>query len=282
MSKTPVQHIDKVTLTRRTESSANVYMFGATLTSWNFKDQEVLFLSKDAIFNDKKAIRGGVPIVFPHFGPWGEGKPQHGFARISLWQLTAQNKDRKTGDVSATFTLEDNEETRKLWNYSFRLSYTITLKAKSLLLEFAVENKGQDAFDFTCLLHTYLGVDDISDTCVLGLKGTKYDDKVSGESDCTEDREEVTISGETDRIYKSTPDELTVKNTKDGKSVVIHKTNFPDAVVWNPWIEKAKSMSDFGDDEYKVMLCVEAGHVAEPYHLDQGETFKASQELSLV
>lgn len=27
-----------------------------------------------------------------HFGPWGEGKPQHGFARISLWKLTAENK----------------------------------------------------------------------------------------------------------------------------------------------------------------------------------------------
>lgn len=31
------------------------------------------------------------------------------------------------------------------------------------------------------------------------------------------------------RIYKSTPNELTVKNTKGGKSVIIKKNNFPDA-----------------------------------------------------
>ncbi|PIK61142.1 putative glucose-6-phosphate 1-epimerase [Apostichopus japonicus] len=237
---------------------------------------------KDAIFNNKKAIRGGIPLVFPHFGPWGEGRPQHGFARTSLWKLSGQNKDRKSGDVSATFTMEDSEETRKIWNYSFKLTYTVTLKAKSLLLEFTVDNKGQEAFDFTCLLHTYLGVDDITQTSVVGLQGTKYDDKVTGQTDCTEENEEVTISGETDRIYKSTPNELTVKNTKGGKSVIIKKNNFPDAVVWNPWIEKAKAMSDFGDDEYLVMLCVEAGFVAKPFHLEPSETFQASQELSLA
>jgi D-hexose-6-phosphate mutarotase len=34
-------------------------------------------------------------------------------------------------------------------------------------------------------------------------------------------------------------------------------------VVWNPWIAKAKAMPDFGDEEYKTMLCVESGNVAD-------------------
>ncbi len=37
-----------------------------------------------------------------------------------------------------------------------------------------------------------------------------------------------------------------------GRSVEVHKQNFPDAVVWNPWIDKSKAMGDFGDEEYKV------------------------------
>lgn len=37
-----------------------------------------------------------------------------------------------------------------------------------------------------------------------------------------------------------------------GSSVQVHKHNFPDAVVWNPWVDKSKAMGDFGDDEYKV------------------------------
>lgn len=54
-----------------------------------------------------------------------------------------------------------------------------------------------------------------------------------------------------------------IVDKKGSKVISIHKTNFPDAVVWNPWVEKAKGMADFGDEEYKVctvglvgVLCV--------------------------
>ena len=39
-------------------------------------------MSKRSVFDGKKAIRGGVPFVFPIFGP-STVMPQHGFARIS-------------------------------------------------------------------------------------------------------------------------------------------------------------------------------------------------------
>jgi glucose-6-phosphate 1-epimerase len=39
-----------------------------------------------------------------------------------------------------------------------------------------------------------------------------------------------------------------------GSCVEIVKEGFPDAVVWNPWVEKSKAMGDFGDDEYQVGL----------------------------
>ena len=31
--------------------------------------------------------------------------------------------------------------------------------------------------------------------------------------------------------------------------------------MWNPWIAKSKRMSDFGDEEYKGMLCVEVAEI---------------------
>lgn len=37
-----------------------------------------------------------------------------------------------------------------------------------------------------------------------------------------------------------------------GAEVCVHKANFPDAVVWNPWVDKSQAMGDFGDEEYKV------------------------------
>lgn len=46
-----------------------------------------------------------------------------------------------------------------------------------------------------------------------------------------------------------------------GSTVQVHKQNFPDAVVWNPWVDKSKAMGDFGDEEYKVCVYVDGKHV---------------------
>lgn len=54
------------------------------------------------------------------------------------------------------------------------------------------------------------------------------------------------------------------------------------SVVWNPWDKKAKAMADFGDDEYKHMLCVEAAAIEKSITLKPGEEWKGRQELSTV
>ena len=60
------------------------------------------------------------------------------------------------------------------------------------------------------------------------------------------------------------------------------KYNFPDTVIWNPWLEKAKEIADFGDDEYPNMICVESGHVSQPVPLMPGTAFEASQILQVM
>jgi glucose-6-phosphate 1-epimerase len=52
--------------------------------------------------------------------------------------------------------------------------------------------------------------------------------------------------------------------------------------VWNPWSTKAKSMADFGDDEYKQMVCVEPGYVNEKYELEAGKSFKMIQRIQIL
>lgn len=37
-----------------------------------------------------------------------------------------------------------------------------------------------------------------------------------------------------------------------GHTVTVKRQGFLDAIVWNPWIDKAKATHDFGDEEYKV------------------------------
>ncbi|MFZ7298309.1 D-hexose-6-phosphate mutarotase, partial [Avibacterium avium] len=67
---------------------ALISLQGAHLFSWQPKDaqKDVLWLSEIEPFTLGNAIRGGVPICYPWFG--GAKSPAHGYARISLWQLS--------------------------------------------------------------------------------------------------------------------------------------------------------------------------------------------------
>ncbi len=58
--------------------------------------------------------------------------------------------------------------------------------------------------------------------------------------------------------------------------------SFLHAVVWNPWKDKAKGMSDFGDEDYREMVCVESAAIEKPITLKPGEEWQARQELKKV
>lgn len=77
-----------VTATNSDGSSIVVYEQGAHLAHWrNANGDELLYLSPKAVYDDRTAIRGGVPIIFPQFGARGSLKPSHGFARLRPWKL---------------------------------------------------------------------------------------------------------------------------------------------------------------------------------------------------
>jgi D-hexose-6-phosphate mutarotase len=44
---------------------------------------------------------------------------------------------------------------------------------------------------------------------------------------------------------------------------VVEKTGSTTTVVWNPWHEKASTMADLGDEQWRSMLCVEAANAAD-------------------
>jgi glucose-6-phosphate 1-epimerase len=47
------------------------------------------------------------------------------------------------------------------------------------------------------------------------------------------------------------------------RKLIVEKTGSNTTVVWNPWIDKAKALTDFGDDEWTAMLCIETCNVRE-------------------
>nr|CAD7423674.1 unnamed protein product [Timema monikensis] len=239
----------------------------------------VISCHKQAVFDGKKPIRGGIPFVFPQFGPWSFG-PSHGFARIIRWNLEKAPERLPSGDVEAIFSIMDSEFTRSMWNYAFRLTYRLILREKELHFNIGVYNPSKDlTFSFNLLLHTYFKVPDVRRCQITGLHGCTFIDKTRDGAIFQEGRDVVTIGEWTDRIYQNTPQEHIITNVVSGRKMRVQKYNFPDTVVWNPWIEKAKEIADFGDDEFPNMVCVESGHVSSPVILLPGTAFEASQIL---
>ncbi|EGF80059.1 hypothetical protein BATDEDRAFT_35052 [Batrachochytrium dendrobatidis JAM81] len=92
---------------------------------------------------------------------------------------------------------------------------------------------------------------DIASVGIVGLTGFPYVDKVANSARTEmEPRSIITIQGEVDRVYENVKnDYISIQGTGVG------------GVVWNPWVEKAKAMSDFDDSEFQQMVCVEVGNV---------------------
>lgn len=170
----PVVDLSDNVLTARLPSgdSVTVYLYGATVTSWKtFNGQEQLFLSSAAILDGSKPIRGGIPLVFPVFGPPPKthatgSLPQHGFARNSYWEFLGKSSSESLGQgadnsVKLDFGLSSDfldEATKKKWPYNFGLVYSVTLGKGKLETQLHVQNKGDQAFEFQALFHTYLAV----------------------------------------------------------------------------------------------------------------------------
>lgn len=245
-------------------AAAHVYLHGAHVTHYQPQGQNpLLFLSGQSLFQSGKPIRGGVPICFPWFGPKADdaAAAAHGFARLKEWTVesSAQADD---GSVQLVLSLVSDDSTRALWPHDFRARYTITI-GRELRLSLEVYNTGSKPFVFEEALHTYLNSEDIHQARVEGLEGTTYIDKLQQGRRMPQGAQPITFTGETDRIYLNTRSTCIAHDPAGRRNIEIAKDGSDTTVVWNPWINKAKAMPDFGDNEWPNMLCIETCNVAD-------------------
>jgi glucose-6-phosphate 1-epimerase len=269
-------------------AEATVYLQGAHLAEWKPAGHEpVLFLSARSQYMPGKAIRGGVPVIFPWFGPRHDGKagPQHGFARTSMWELAFA---AVAGDeVHLTFTLGPSEVSRALGFDHFRVAYRMTI-GKRLRLEMMVANdldaaEGEGAaLVYEEALHSYFAVSDVERVDLMGLGGTAYLDKQDEAKRKVQPEGAVRLTEETDRVYLNTTATCVVEDAGAGRRIVVEKAGSRATVVWNPWLEATAKMGDMEPDGWKRMLCVETANVGESaVTLRPGETHTMRVEISV-
>lgn len=242
---------------------ATVYLHGAHVTHWQPSGAKpVLFLSRCAEFAPGRAIRGGVPIIFPWFGADAEdaNAPAHGWARLSEWQVeSAREVD---GDIELVFRLDAEDSAAKNWETHGHSTLRYRVRAgTTLCLELEAENRGAQPILFEEALHTYFAVGDIHQTAVAGLGGASYIDKLDGGAEKVEPDAPLRIEGETDRIYREAAPALMIHDSANQRYIYIEKESSGSTVLWNPWIAKAAAMADFGDEEWTSMLCIETANI---------------------
>jgi glucose-6-phosphate 1-epimerase len=266
-----------VTVRARDGATAEVYLHGAHVTSWRPApgDEERLFLSARSEFRPGAAIRGGIPIIFPQFAAEGP-LPRHGFARTAAWRLDSLNETEK-GHMAATLSLEDSPELRAIWDAAFRATLAVRVGGPILDVALGVENTGTAPFSFTCALHTYLRVHDVSQVEIVGLKGVPFRDSVDRTRLRSDDAPTLRVTGELDRVYVGAPRTLRVREPR--RALGVETREFPDVVVWNPGRKRAAALPDMEQDGERAMLCVEAAVVQIPVTLPAGGRWKGAQIL---
>ncbi len=226
-------------------------------------EKPVIWLSPAAKLVRGKSIRGGVPICWPWFGAHATDStfPAHGFARTVPWQVVA-SEALSDGSTRITFELPQSSIPAAQWPHACRVRNIVTI-GKEMSVELVTENTGQTSFEIGEALHTYFAISDVDQIRITGLEGCAYLDKV-GDWQRRTQAGAITITAEVDRLYVDTDSDCLIDDSGHKRCIRIAKRGSRSTVVWNPWVEKAAKMGDFGSDTgYRGMVCVESVNAAE-------------------
>ena len=264
---------------------ARVLLDGAQVVSWipAGSSDDRLFLSRRAEFGRGRSARGGIPICFPQFGPFG-ALPQHGFARNVRWAVSDETR-RDEGEVRLQITNVEVAQQRPAaevmrWPHEFSLEAIVRAEGDALSVRLLVTNTGTHPFAFTAALHPYFAVRDARWYTSRGYRASLIEMRWTPERSVREEASSPLIAGALDRIYYGAPDELFIRDAH--RALRIEKSGFPDAVVWNPSASITASKPDFEAGDEARMLCVEAAVIGTPVTLGSGEKWGGVQRIVAI
>jgi glucose-6-phosphate 1-epimerase len=225
-------------------AEATITLYGAHLVSWKSVSgtgaapQERMFMSRLSALDGKRAIRGGVPVIFPQFGERGAGM-RHGFARTSTWRLL--DSGEQDGAAFAVLGLNQGDlppQASSAWSYAFELALRVSVHDAELAMSLEVRNTGTHPFPFAAALHTYHLVDDVEAVRIDGVQA-----------------ETLAVTDKLDQVFERIAGTITFDNGAD--KLLLQQSGFTDAVVWNPGAADAAALADMDDEEYRNFVCIE-------------------------
>jgi glucose-6-phosphate 1-epimerase len=265
---TPFGQLPALHLRAPDGAEATITLYGAHLVSWRpatlsgGTSQERLFVSSLSALDGERAIRGGVPVIFPQFAERGQGM-RHGFARVSTWRVLDQ--DEQDGSAFAVLALSQADlapELAAAWPHPFELTLRVTVRAAELSMQLEVRNTGAQAFPFSAALHTYHRVEDVEAVRIDGVQD-----------------ETLAITDKLDQVFEHIAGDIAFDTGAD--KLTLQQSGFTDAVVWNPGAADAAALSDLEDEEYRCFVCIEPA-LLQPATLDPGGSWRGEYRVTVT
>jgi glucose-6-phosphate 1-epimerase len=254
--------------------SGSVYLQGAHVADFTPAGHKpVLFVSPCSNFAAGQAIRGGVPVCFPWFGPHptDQSAPAHGRARITAWQVRQTSSDNGAITLELHTTLDP-----------FSISHRVTF-GRALSMTLRVLNPSDSPATFEAALHTYFAVSDVRQVEIKGLEHTFYLDSIDANQRKNQGNKPITFAGETDRLYVDTQAACVLTDPGLGRRITVDKSGSESTVIWNPWIDKAKRLNDMCDDDWPSMVCIETANAGpNAVVLDVGAKHEMNTTIGVV
>ncbi|MFG0381787.1 D-hexose-6-phosphate mutarotase [Pseudomonas sp. zbq_18] len=275
MSQAQIERLDLDQLTcwrvHLGDSELLVAQQGAQILHYQHGEQPpIIWCSEQAGYNRGQSVRGGIPVCWPWFGDLQRNPqalqhqhaapssaPAHGGVRGLDWQLLGVEQQGES--VTLQFLYDSRQQPLPHWPYDAELRLDIRLDQR-LHLSLTSRNLGKQPLHLSQALHSYFAVSDIRQASVLGLDGCRYIETLDDWRECRQ-RGAVQFAGETDRIYLDVPPRLALVDNGWKRRILIETSGSHSAVVWNPWIDKAQRLSQFADDAWQRMLCIETANV---------------------
>ena len=229
---------------------AKIALQGAHVLSWQPKGQaDLLWCAPLPPAGTGKAIRGGVPICWPWFGPHASdsSQPQHGLVRTVDWRLV----ETKLADDGAHVTFE-------IESYGAHLRMEVRAGAE-LRLALTTRNTSAAPLTITEALHTYFRVGDAGTAEVGGLDGCAYRDNTDGGREKTW-RGVCRMERETIAVFETAPDVAEIIDPMLKRRIHIQRTGGRSTVAWNP-VDNIAPLKDVPAGGQRQFVCVESGNV---------------------
>ena len=230
---------------------------GGIITGYGTNNEERLYLNEATLFDRKKNVRGGIPVLFPISGQlenkqyrW-DGKqydmPNHGLARIHPWEVLETYSDEDHAFISVLF--RSSLSTKAVYPFDFKVIFTYTLRGDQLLIHQSYENLSDTPMPIYPGLHPYFK----SDKKVVGLDlPTKtyfdYNDEeekaFTGQIDLTNLKEAVRLENTHTRV-KATLDRQSINMEMDDafRFTVLWTEQDQRFVCVEPWTRKNSEMN---------------------------------------